>query len=386
MVRLVVAALALALLPRGPAPARAWCSPSDRGDCALRIRAGEKATDGDARAVQFLDRAHVPVGAIWMRPASGRMALAVGHDNLPAAAPQLTLAARAPQGVIAEAGLRVKGAGLVVDSTVQAASANVSAVQARRVDARAISAGNLTVAETLRADRVAARAVHAEHQVLSSRTENPARGAYLDPLGSLELFSDAKDAHVDLKSLAEEDFSVRALQATPANGLKIHGEKVLVTAAGKVGIGIDQPSHALHINGRVRASSATITTGSDRRIKEHVRDADGDAAAARIRRLRVRRYDLRRAYASAQGVDERRRVNRSGFVAQELREVIPEAVEEGDGVDVFRDADGGDGLRVDNLLTVDLEPVLFDLISTVQRLQKELVVVKRVCACTDGGV
>ena len=74
-------------------------------------------------------------------------------------------------------------------------------------------------------------------------------------------------------------------------------------------------------------------------------------------------------------------MNRTGFIAQELRKVIPEAVEEGDGVDVFgggadRASGGGGGvtgvLRVDKLLTVDLEPVLFDLVQTVQRLQREL--------------
>jgi hypothetical protein len=404
----LVSALVALLLALLPAPARPWCSPADTGDCALNIRAGRSATDADYRAVRFLDQAHGAAGAIRVRPQSRTMEfLMVGEQSgreksgkdsssrtaaASAAASAAAAAAAAPQltisdtGVTAEAGLRVRGVLDVVrdgrddGGAITAPVANVTAVHADRiVAARSVHARNVSVAGELRGRSIVAdEQLRCATRVLSSDVDaRPGRGAYLDPLGSVEIFSDGKDAHVDLKSTLEEDFAVRALQATPTNGLLVHGQRVLITAAGKVGVGVDKPTHALHVNGRVRAASATITTGSDRRIKANVRAADASLAADRIRRLRVRRYDLHPAYAASQGIEEHRRVNRTGFIAQELQKVVPEAVEERDGVDVFGggrgSGSGGDQvLRVDKLLTVDLEPVLFDLVQTVQRLQREL--------------
>ena len=90
--------------------------------------------------------------------------------------------------------------------------------------------------------------------------------------------------------------------------------------------------------------------------------------------------DLHPAYANSQGISESRRSNRTGFIAQELANVFPEAVEETKGVQMFENLTSEDlshekmsaipegnksRLKVDNLLTVDLEPVLFDLIAEV---------------------
>ena len=378
-------------LPRFGHP---WCSPADSGDCALNIRAGKRTTDENYRAVHFLNHAHTLAAEIRVQPATNRMEFALpsprGSEKRAGAKtnPQLTVSGL---GVEVDAGLSVRGTLAVADGVIEGPLANVTKMTARSISAGLVSVQNISVTGELRSKTfVAEESLQCVRNVLSSDTrERPGRGAYLDALGSVEIFSDASDAHVDLKSTPEEDFSVRALQATPNNGLLLHGQHVLITAAGKVGVGVDVPTHAMHINGRVRAASATITTGSDRRIKENVRDANASHAAERIRRLRVRQYDLIPAYAASQGIQVHRRVNRTGFVAQELREIFPEAVDEGNATETFKVGtdDGVNGaapLQVDRLLTVDLEPVLFDLVQTVQRLQKELEEVKsQRCQCAD---
>lgn len=377
-----------------PLQAGSWCSPLDTGECAIKIRTGKSTSDADYRSIHFLNHKHSPSGIIRVQPTKRRMEFIVLPKNSPVGtelAPQLTVS---DQGVVAEAGIHVRGSA-VFDGSLSCPHVKVSKVEAENVISSSLSSQNISVERKLQSQVIVAKEqLRSMSTVLSSSDEKPTRGAYLDPLGSVEIYSEAKDAHVDLKSNIEEDFSVRALQSTASNGLLLHGQRVLITAAGKVGIGVDLPTHSMHVNGRVRATSATITTGSDRRIKKNIRDVDPREAFLRIKKLRVRHYDFHPAYANSEGISEHRRSNRTGFIAQELAEVFPEAVEEIRGVKMFGEAPGKEevdvnfpvnpevnksSLQVDNLLTVDLEPVLFDLIATVQHLQAELERTKKQC-------
>ena len=45
-----------------------WCSPSDSGDCELKIRNGKKSNDANLRAIRFLNTKHVSAGAIMVKP------------------------------------------------------------------------------------------------------------------------------------------------------------------------------------------------------------------------------------------------------------------------------------------------------------------------------
>ena len=57
--------------------------------------------------------------------------------------------------------------------------------------------------------------------------------------------------------------------------------------------------------------------------------------------------------------------------AQELIKIIPEAVEQGKGVETFTD-ENGNTLNVDGMHTVNMDAVVMDLIGSVQALQKQV--------------
>jgi hypothetical protein len=93
------------------------------------------------------------------------------------------------------------------------------------------------------------------------------------------------------------------------------------TIAGAVGIGLNNPSHVLHISGAGRSTQAAWDTSSDRRVKKSIKKLEGGLDT--ILRLNPVSFEYTDEYkAGKNGLDGLRR----GFIAQEVEPVIPEMV------------------------------------------------------------
>lgn len=94
-----------------------------------------------------------------------------------------------------------------------------------------------------------------------------------------------------------------------------------LTGQGRVGIGAVNPGFKLDVNGDLRCFG--FTNSSDARYKRDLRPLTG--ALGKVRALRARSYDWDHAAFPDKDLPKRRSI---GFIAQELREVLPELVTE----------------------------------------------------------
>jgi hypothetical protein len=93
-----------------------------------------------------------------------------------------------------------------------------------------------------------------------------------------------------------------------------------VTSNSRVGINREQPSYRLDINGNIRYTG-TAGNNSDRRIKKNIVDVNDASALETIRLIKPKRYD----YLDTKSKDIEDTV--WGFIAQEVREVLPYATD-----------------------------------------------------------
>ena len=99
----------------------------------------------------------------------------------------------------------------------------------------------------------------------------------------------------------------------------------------------------------------------------------------RIAALQVRNYAWHPAYKHTTGQTTNRK---TGLIAQELMQVIPEAVEINNEVETFVD-EKGETLEVDGMHTVNLDPIIMDLIGAVQALREEVETLKEKLRMTE---
>ncbi|KAH7693476.1 CBR-PQN-47 protein, partial [Aphelenchoides avenae] len=122
---------------------------------------------------------------------------------------------------------------------------------------------------------------------------------------------------------------------------------------GPVAIGTDKPlpDAQLTVLGNI-VSTGQTTRPSDRRVKEDITDVDTQDALARLNQVRIVEYNYKPEIAQQWGMndDERHRV---GVIAQELAEVIPDAVR-----------DNGE------FLTVDDTRIFYDTVAAAQELYR----------------
>lgn len=90
---------------------------------------------------------------------------------------------------------------------------------------------------------------------------------------------------------------------------------------GNVGIGTTGPTHLLHVNGVARSTQSTWATSSDRRVKENINELTNGLET--ITKLRPVSFEYTEEYRMSNNApaDEQ-----FGFVAQEVKEVVPEMV------------------------------------------------------------
>jgi hypothetical protein len=98
---------------------------------------------------------------------------------------------------------------------------------------------------------------------------------------------------------------------------------VVFTNGGYVGIGVNNPSHILQINGVGRSTSATWATSSDIRVKENVRSIEN--GLEKIVQLNPVSFQYTSEYT---GQNSGYKGTYLGFLAQEVKNILPELVTE----------------------------------------------------------
>jgi len=102
-----------------------------------------------------------------------------------------------------------------------------------------------------------------------------------------------------------------------------------IDSVGNVGIGTPAPTEKLHVLGNIKATGSVFASCgtlscSDVRFKKQVEPIDG--ALAKVSHLRGVNFDWKREEFPEQQFSDQRQV---GFIAQEVKKVVPEVVQEG---------------------------------------------------------
>ena len=130
---------------------------------------------------------------------------------------------------------------------------------------------------------------------------------------------------------------------TNNGGIRING-------SGNVGIGITNPSYNLHVIGNAGLSTGTAwTNASDIRLKDI--DGDYEHGLDAIKKLHAVRYHYKRGNALRLPYNHAM----TGFIAQEVQEVIPEAVK----------------MREDGYLELNVDPIHWATVNAVKELAAE---------------
>ncbi|XP_053320569.1 myelin regulatory factor-like protein [Spea bombifrons] len=133
-----------------------------------------------------------------------------------------------------------------------------------------------------------------------------------------------------------------------------------VVSHGRVGINTDTPDEALVVCGNVKVMG-TVMHPSDSRAKTNIQEVDTMEQLKRISQMRLVEYDYKPEFASAMGIDS---VHETGIIAQEVQNVLPQAVKEAGTVTCEN------GATIDNFLMVDKDQIFMENVGAVKQLCK----------------
>lgn len=129
---------------------------------------------------------------------------------------------------------------------------------------------------------------------------------------------------------------------------------------GPVGINTDRPMGALSVNGNMSVTGH-IMHPSDRRVKENLQAVDTRRQMENVQALQLYDYELTEPWAKHAGRTENR--SETGVIAQDLAQIIPDAVKNTKQVIELED-----GSVVNDLLIVDTERIFMENVGAVQEL------------------
>ncbi|KAM7396808.1 hypothetical protein PAMP_019819 [Pampus punctatissimus] len=112
---------------------------------------------------------------------------------------------------------------------------------------------------------------------------------------------------------------------------------------GRVGINTDRPDEALVVHGNVKVMGSLVHP-SDIRAKENVQEVDTTDNLKRISQMRLVHYQYKPEFAATVGIEN---TAETGVIAQEVQQILPEAVKEGGDVVC------ANGETISNLLVVN---------------------------------
>ncbi|KFO97794.1 Myelin regulatory factor, partial [Calypte anna] len=129
---------------------------------------------------------------------------------------------------------------------------------------------------------------------------------------------------------------------------------------GRVGINTDRPDEALVVHGNVKVMGSLMHP-SDIRVKEDIQEVDTTEQLKRISRMRLVHYNYKPEFAATVGIDN---TSETGVIAQEVKEILPEAVKD-TGDLVF-----SNGKTLENFLVVNKERIFMENVGAVKELCK----------------
>ncbi|XP_044126557.1 myelin regulatory factor isoform X2 [Bufo gargarizans] len=129
---------------------------------------------------------------------------------------------------------------------------------------------------------------------------------------------------------------------------------------GRIGINTERPDEALVVHGNVKIMGSLLHP-SDIRAKEDIEEVDTTEQLKRISQMRLVQYHYKPEFASTVGLDD---TAETGVIAQEVQEILPDAVKEtGDVV-------CSNGETIENFLVVNKERIFMENVGAVKELCK----------------
>ncbi|XP_075284731.1 myelin regulatory factor-like protein [Opisthocomus hoazin] len=129
---------------------------------------------------------------------------------------------------------------------------------------------------------------------------------------------------------------------------------------GRVGINTDAPDEALVVCGNAKVMGRVMHP-SDSRTKQNIREVDTNEQLRRITQMRLVEYDYKPEFASVMGI---KNTHETGIIAQEVKELLPQAVRE------VGDVACNDGEKIENFLMVDKDQIFMENVGAVKQLCK----------------
>ncbi|XP_026477524.1 myelin regulatory factor-like [Ctenocephalides felis] len=130
--------------------------------------------------------------------------------------------------------------------------------------------------------------------------------------------------------------------------------------AGKVGINMDKPDETLVVHGNIKVSGHVVQP-SDARAKENIQELDTRQQLENVKQLRVVSYSYHPEFVNYSGIMVE---NDTGVIAQEVQQVIPEAVAQAGNIVL------PNGHVIDKFLVVNKDRLYMENIGAVKELCK----------------
>ncbi|XP_017261628.1 myelin regulatory factor isoform X3 [Kryptolebias marmoratus] len=129
---------------------------------------------------------------------------------------------------------------------------------------------------------------------------------------------------------------------------------------GRVGINTDRPDEALVVHGNLKVMGSLVHP-SDIRAKENVQEVNTTDNLKRISQMRLVHYQYKPEFAATVGIEN---TAETGVIAQEVQQILPEAVKEGGDVVC------ANGDTIPNLLVINKERIFMENVGAVKELCK----------------
>ncbi|XP_032240680.2 myelin regulatory factor [Nematostella vectensis] len=129
---------------------------------------------------------------------------------------------------------------------------------------------------------------------------------------------------------------------------------------GRVGINTDRPDESLSVHGNMKLTGHMVHP-SDIRVKENIIEIDTREQLRNVSRMKLYRYSYSQDYLEVAGLNTD---PDTGVLAQEVKEVLPDAVRESEDLVL------ADGKTIEKLLVVNKERIFMENVGAVKELCK----------------